>query len=245
MRVAYFLASYIDFTTLTTPSVEYLDNQMRTHGLDPQTYDPFSTFRIFLLAVLLIGIIIGELKGHRFFIPQTSEESKYPWKPYRCLITLWIMLIVIELYPDYRFWQLIFICSIQRITMNHLYTCRVELMSKRTLMYFVLPYIFGYVFKIIIMWYNIYLAGLLLYTLIKQSIGEKSIIKFVLAFLYTSSYYLFYLAVQNGCDTTLNCALGVYILACFVFFKPYYDFMTPHLKENAKLWKNREYHYWK
>ncbi len=122
MRIAFLLASYIDFTTLTSPSEEYLDNEMLAHGIDPKTYSSFSPFRIFLLLVLLIGIIIGEVKGHRFFIAQTVEEAKYPWKPYRCLMTFWIMLIVVELYPDYRFWQLMFLCAIQRMTMNHLYT---------------------------------------------------------------------------------------------------------------------------
>ncbi len=79
-------------------------------------------------------------------------------------------------------------------------------------MYFVLPYIFGYVFKIISVWYNIYLAIYLLYTLSTQCIQERSLIKFVLATLYTSSYVLFYLAVQKGCDFTLNMSLAVYIL---------------------------------
>ena len=245
MTTLYLFSGYFVFHTLTSPSQEWIEQQMIKEGIDVSTYTEFSPYKIFLLAVLLIGWVIGELKSHRFFIAQTFEESKYPWKPQRCLMTLFVGLIIIWNYPYSRIWQLIFFCTLQRVTMNHLYTLQVKMLNSKALMIFVFPYILGYVFKIIIVWYNIYMAGLLIIMLFYQGVKESNIWKIICGILYTSAGILFCLAILRGCTKMFDYALTIYLVVWFVWFKLYYDFMGPHLKENAKLWKNRGYNFTK
>ena len=245
MRTAYFLSGYLYFNTLTSPTMEWMNKQMSDHGIDVENYTEFTPYRVFILLILLIGTIIGEYKSHRFYIAQTFEECKYPFKPQRCLMSLWLLLALMWAYPDNRFIQLIFICWIQRVTLNHLYILGVRNLSSKSLMYFVIPYLFGYVFKIIVFWYNMYLGALLIFYLYYQAMTQFNIWKLIIALLYTSAAVWFVLSVQKGWNTMIDIALTLYILICFVFFKPYYDFMRPHLEENKKLWSKRKYNFWK
>ena len=245
MRTAYFLSSYLYFNTLTSPTTEWIDKQMTDHGIEIENYKEFTPTRIFISTVLLIGVIIGEIRSHRFFVAQTYEEWKYPFKPQRCLLTLWLLLVLIWEYPENRFIQLLFLCWIQRVTLNHLWSLGVRNLSNKSLMYFVIPYIFGYVFKIIVFWYNMYLGGLLIFSLYYQAITQFNIWKLIWGILYTSSTVCFVLSVQKGWNTMIDLALSLYIIAWFLFFKIYYDFMNPHLEENKKIWAKRKYNFTK
>ena len=198
MRTAYFLSSYLYFNTITSPSREWVNKQMFEQGIDVGEHTEFTTMRIFLMAVFLAGIIIGELTSHRFFISQTSEESKYPWKPQRCLMTLWVMIIVIWMYPDNRFIHIVFIACLQRVTINHLYIIQVQMLSMKNLMYFIVPYIIGYVFRVLFFWYNMYCGLLLVTHLFYQGATEKNIWKILCGLLYTSSAVCYYLALEKG-----------------------------------------------
>mmetsp|Transcript_12161 Transcript_12161/g.10785 ORF Transcript_12161/g.10785 Transcript_12161/m.10785 type:complete len:111 (+) Transcript_12161:50-382(+) len=110
MRTAYYLSSYLYFDALTTPSPEWIDKKMMSHGIDITDYSEFTNLSVLLLAVLLIGTLIGELKSHRFYIAQTYEESKYPYKPQRCLMSLWVSIVLQWKYPDNRIIHLLLIC---------------------------------------------------------------------------------------------------------------------------------------
>ena len=90
MRSALLVSSYLHFNALTSPSHEWVDAQMAQLGIDPKTYEEITLGRLVILAVFLIGIIVAELKSHRFYIAQTSEEAKFPYKPQRCQMTLWL-----------------------------------------------------------------------------------------------------------------------------------------------------------
>ena len=83
MRIAYLLSSYLHFNALTSPSAQWIDAQLESHKIDPSTYNEWSTGRILLVFLYAIGIFIAEMRSHRFYISQTSEETKYPYKPHR------------------------------------------------------------------------------------------------------------------------------------------------------------------
>ena len=156
MRSAYLLSSYLHINALTSPSREWINTQMSAHGIDPNEYSELTTLRVAIMAIFLVSIIIGEAKSHRFFIAQTEEESKYPWKPQRCSLTLWISLVLVYIYPDSRVVHYLLIVCLQRVVINHLYIIQVRMMSAKSLMYFISIYVFGYVFRIITFYYTIY-----------------------------------------------------------------------------------------
>ena len=120
MRTAYVFSSYLYFQHITSPPVEWVNRQMVEHGIDASTYDDWSPLKTAIWVAFIIGIIYAELTCHRFYIAQTSEETKYPFKPQRSLITLWIALGLIWSYPDSRFMHFLFIIAIQRVAINQL-----------------------------------------------------------------------------------------------------------------------------
>ena len=245
MRIAYVFSSYLYFQHLTSPPAEWVNRQMLEHGVDMNAYDDWSTAKITIWILLLIGIVIAELKSHRFYIAQTSEETKYPFKPQRILITFWIWLGLIWSYPSSRFMHFLFICSIQRVVINHLCIVQVRMLSARSLMLFAIPYWFGAIFRIIVFWYVVYMIVLLVASCIIQGIKEHYFWKLLCAALYIISGGFYFIAISKGSETSMLISLGSYVLVTFIFLKPYYDFMKPHLKANEEIWKNRAYNLWK
>ena len=112
-------------------------------------------------------------------------------------------------------------------------------------MLFAIPYWFGAIFRIILFWYVVYLIVLLVGSCIIQGIKEYNYWKLLCAVLYIISGGFYFIAISKGSETAMLISLATYVLVSFVFFKPYYDFMNPHLKANEELWKNRAYNLWK
>ena len=245
MRTAYLISSYLHFNFLTSPTPEWLNSQLDAHGIDSSKYNDWSANKLIILSAYTAGIIICELfYSHRFYVSQTAEETKYPFKPHRCMFTFAVMLGLIWTYPYNRFIHFLFLCSIQRIVINHLAILQVKTQSPRGMMYLVIPYWFGTVFRIFIFWYIMYWTLLLIYSLFIKAIQEIDLIKFINWLAYIVSGGLYYVAISTGNENLLLSSLVVFMVMNFLFIRSYYDFMGPHLKENEKIWKNRGYNLW-
>ena len=142
LRAAYLLSGYLHFQHFTSHSLEWMDQQMAHRGIDLSTYSDWTPAKITIWIAFLIGIIIAELNSHRFYISQTSEETKYPYKPQRWVISFWVGLALIWTYPDSRFLHFIFMCFIQRILINQLWIIQIRMLSAKGMMIFAIPYCF-------------------------------------------------------------------------------------------------------
>ena len=109
MRIAYFLTSYLYLNVITSPTREWIDKVMIDKGIDPETYVEFTYVRIALMAILFIGAIVGEITSHRFFIAQTAEEAKFPYKPQRSLQSFFVAILLMYYYPENRFIHFFFL----------------------------------------------------------------------------------------------------------------------------------------
>ena len=245
MRIAYLLSSYLHLTSLTSPSEEWINGQLDSHGIDSLKYNDWSMEKAVILAIYTAGVIICELfYSHRFYISQTSEETKYPYKPHRCMASFAVMLAVEWTWPYNRFLHLVFLCCIQRIVVNHLAIIQVRMLSPKGLMYLVIPYCFGAIFRAFIFWYVIYWSVILLAYLFVQAVKEVDVCKLICGVLYVVSAGLYYKAITDGWETALLYSLITFMVMNYLFIKPYYDFMRPYLKQNEQMWKNRQYNLW-